>query len=45
MTEEKPTLIELYKTRKIRKMKEEIELMKLEIEKARLEKALKEIRQ
>jgi hypothetical protein len=44
MTQEKPTLIELFKTRKLRKMKEEIELIKLEIEKAKLEKELKEIR-
>jgi len=38
-----PYLIEKWKTRKIRKKMQEIEMYKLEIEKARLHKELKQI--
>lgn len=37
-----PTLIEQYRNRKFRKKKEEIEMLRLEIEKAKLEKELSE---
>jgi len=39
-----PELIKNWKTRKLRKKQEELEDLRLEIEKAKLEKELKEIR-
>jgi hypothetical protein len=45
MEEKKPikTLFEQFKNRKAKKKQEEIDLLKLEIEKAKLEKELREI--
>lgn len=45
MEEKKPiqTLFEQFRNRKAKKKQEEIDLLKLEIEKAKLEKELKEI--